>query len=990
MRAFDVLVRLLVLAFGSLIAADAIAQPVPGNTFYTSFVRSIVDLETTFDVVLRVGTSTSKITGTLPMLWKIDPNTRAEFDIDVESGRIEDAHLRFSRPISITPADQKGATPLQVTAIHLLQDGNVRLDLATKTARQLPFNDIPWTSGLRAHLVWDRDLLRFLSGQILRGFASEPLWTELSRLSSNGRAAATAELARGAKLTATTQRGSFEFTLARATAVKVADLSVNTRSNQARGRFTADAMDASAGTLAIGSLHLLLANTGFATVDAMFDTASDRPSRLTAAQLTARAAPMAAIPLAGDPLILSGDSQFALSNVSLFVGAKEAKLQAGGGQLRLTTVTGTLKVAEEFELRNIRGNLSIALSSGEWSDTAAPKIVGEISELITGSQRGTLIVAPGSALQLSQLVVAGASLRINTLQSRAVVGSFQLSGNVAGGHVKLSNGVGIEFGDTGELEQTSVLVPAQGSLTGGIRIAAETQRVTFVRAPQVSVTNGHVSLFTRLGPVLDASGLKISGTQKGSYQSVDELIAEDLSTTAADRFKPRRDVVFQGIGTAADHDVNLYSDGTIAAATLAADQVLQGFPVRQGTGVEFHSSGRLKTSTLSQTFELNKILFRDGTAFQLYPSGRLEWAKLAYNQRINNIECPRGATIRFYEDGAISSLVSNTDLTIEGVRLAANTVISFFKSGRLAGGVVAEAITVLGKRYAAKNLIQFQQLSDGILAIQTSDRWLAGTDNCVYMDVGPVAQQLPSDAEFERGSTDRFTLPTSGLPLTTNDVTRLRVHKKAAFCITMPADSDAANVANFFASGDWHVDSIWLEIGGLEAIRFPIDGWLSVGWHTWEQADLRSSANKSEALARSLRLLPNEPLNGIDKTVAFFTTPFKNAGYSGWLRTAFSEGCVTGKVMYSAASSDGFQTIDVAVESISTEGTSTVISAELLYGTRYLRIEHDFAHAFGIGGDPVPLNLGTQINACGEIWWDTDREGWYEIHSNRRTLRIVQ
>jgi hypothetical protein len=30
-------------------------------------------------------------------------------------------------------------------------------------------------------------------------------------------------------------------------------------------------------------------------------------------------------------------------------------------------------------------------------------------------------------------------------------------------------------------------------------------------------------------------------------------------------------------------------------------------------------------------------------------------------------------------------------------------------------------------------------------------------------------------------------------------------------------------------------------------------------------------------------------------------------------------------------------------------------------------------------GNPVPQR-GQKVQICGQVWWDSDKEGWYEIH----------
>ena len=190
--------------------------------------------------------------------------------------------------------------------------------------------------------------------------------------------------------------------------------------------------------------------------------------------------------------------------------------------------------------------------------------------------------------------------------------------------------------------------------------------------------------------------------------------------------------------------------------------------------------------------------------------------------------------------------------------------------------------------------------------IVTSDIHLAGTDNDIYFDIGPLGWKLPgsggattsSDDPFSQGSDDTFTLDFHGLALTTDDIVWLRIQKKGVGGVLGTGDG---------LDGEWHPKSIQLIVNGIEYASFTIDQWInSSNWY-WMHM-LRPSNTAEELFARSLRMIPNNELSGFDESVAFLTTPFKILGISGWLGTGLPNICAIGKVIREPGrSTDGLE-----------------------------------------------------------------------------------
>lgn len=271
--------------------------------------------------------------------------------------------------------------------------------------------------------------------------------------------------------------------------------------------------------------------------------------------------------------------------------------------------------------------------------------------------------------------------------------------------------------------------------------------------------------------------------------------------------------------------------------------------------------------------------------------------------------------------------------------------------------------------------------------IQTSAERGAGTDNAVYFDIGPLSWRLnnPHRNDFESGHTDEFDLKLHDKPaFTTDDILWLRLQKKGLFGFNGTRDG---------LDGAWHPKQIVLIVNGLR--RHPVEigeplnsrCWF---WRTRETMDPDSLYSSASNFARTLRLEPQAELTPGAKFSGFIFTPFKKIGISGWLTPPETRECVnakrrknlpsqpyrvcaTGKVMASAKSTDGLATIDLDVSTIEFCSEGRCDNPAPTDRKRYLRVEYDH------NGNDIPAK-GEDVRICGQLRWDTDKEGWWEIH----------
>jgi PLAT/LH2 domain-containing protein len=259
----------------------------------------------------------------------------------------------------------------------------------------------------------------------------------------------------------------------------------------------------------------------------------------------------------------------------------------------------------------------------------------------------------------------------------------------------------------------------------------------------------------------------------------------------------------------------------------------------------------------------------------------------------------------------------------------------------------------------------------------------AGTDNAVYFDIGPLAWKLNKrfHNDFESGSDDTYELTVPD-DFTEDDILWLRLHKKGFAHFIGTRDG---------LTGAWHPKTVTLIINGTESKPVVVDDPLNSSCWYWRSP--RSDRSGLDLFARSLRAIPNEKLRLFSKLSGFVTTVFKKNGISPWLpnpavkecnhsgqSTVPALVCATGEVLRKAHSTDGFETIDMNVAKVEAcsgdiDNCPEVVWVDPVHGfklRRYIRVENRHAHN--------RVNVGKVTRICGTLRWDTDNEGWWEIH----------
>jgi hypothetical protein len=117
---------------------------------------------------------------------------------------------------------------------------------------------------------------------------------------------------------------------------------------------------------------------------------------------------------------------------------------------------------------------------------------------------------------------------------------------------------------------------------------------------------------------------------------------------------------------------------------------------------------------------------------------------------------------------------------------------------------------------------------------------------------------------------------------------------------------------------------------------------------------------------------PNHTVSRFDEVAGFVSTPLgKNLGIRGWRDYCF-EVMVSGTVLHSAHSWDGYQTVDISLDSFAPPGATTNYVTGM---TKFVRLE--LKSSVHRKMSRIPLSKD-RLEALGHLVWDGD--GFLEVH----------
>jgi hypothetical protein len=265
----------------------------------------------------------------------------------------------------------------------------------------------------------------------------------------------------------------------------------------------------------------------------------------------------------------------------------------------------------------------------------------------------------------------------------------------------------------------------------------------------------------------------------------------------------------------------------------------------------------------------------------------------------------------------------------------------------------------------------------------------------VWLDLGPQAWQLVKPTNhgglpFARGATDEFTVcgsPATCGGYTVDDLLQVRLEKKGLGGLTGAADGP---------DGGWMPKEVTLFVNDAVfagPIRVLADGQqLDHARPAWRHL-LKPGADARTRFLWGLRAVPNSrPSGHLDEWLSFGTSIFKKSGISGWqpgpMPTDEQLVATVEGELYAAPSSgaDGFVTLDLQLRAVILGSREVEIGSPTgIPHPRYIRVEY-------VNGDDMRhagWRIGTRLRVTGPVRWDTDRDGFFEIHPTRGEDLVV-
>jgi len=200
--------------------------------------------------------------------------------------------------------------------------------------------------------------------------------------------------------------------------------------------------------------------------------------------------------------------------------------------------------------------------------------------------------------------------------------------------------------------------------------------------------------------------------------------------------------------------------------------------------------------------------------------------------------------------------------------------------------------------------------------------------------------------------------------------------------------------------GQWKAQHVTVIVDGQEKYSYPIGDTLRHNHYAWIR--LIGNMSAAERFARGLRIEPPKAgateqqdvwLEIEQKPWDFFqhpdllTTISKNVDISGWERypvnaphVPVGTARVIGKLIREPSQgTDANVSLDLEVEGVESEGRQFVlIDRQIISQARYIRIEYQFGTDRRFQNEG--WHAGDEFDVRGEVRWDTDHSGFFEIH----------
>jgi hypothetical protein len=187
--------------------------------------------------------------------------------------------------------------------------------------------------------------------------------------------------------------------------------------------------------------------------------------------------------------------------------------------------------------------------------------------------------------------------------------------------------------------------------------------------------------------------------------------------------------------------------------------------------------------------------------------------------------------------------------------------------------------------------------------------------------------------------------------------------------------------ANIPTPGQWKVQHVTLIVNGHNFADFEVGDTLKQRHSEWSHPV--GSPSVEEQFVNGLRVNVNKASTVADERLARVTTLFKLSDISGWKDRPIRQARAVGVLRNPpSAGDDGFVSLDLELERIEVNNLAFVLDEHSgIAHKRFIRVEYKNRDGNGnVDTRYKGWSPGTRFAIQGPVAWDTDRDGFYELH----------
>lgn len=187
--------------------------------------------------------------------------------------------------------------------------------------------------------------------------------------------------------------------------------------------------------------------------------------------------------------------------------------------------------------------------------------------------------------------------------------------------------------------------------------------------------------------------------------------------------------------------------------------------------------------------------------------------------------------------------------------------------------------------------------------------------------------------------------------------------------------------ANVPTPGQWKVQHVTLIVNGHNFADFEVGDTLKQRHSEWSHPV--GSPSIEDQFVNGLRVNVNKASTVADERVARVTTLFKLSDISGWKDRPITWARAIGVLRNPpSAGDDGFVSLDLELERIEVNSLAFILDEHSGIGhKRFIRVEYKNRDGKGnVDARYKGWSPGTRFAIQGPVAWDTDRDGFYELH----------